>query len=263
MTIFYVSRSASLPGWRIAGMAVVLMAAFGPSAGAAEATPALELAQFCAVPQTIIPDGFLKHAREAYRAGKRLRIVAFGTSSSAGAGATKSDDSYPARLQADLQERFTVPVEVINKSIGGQSARQMASRLEDDVVSLQPSLVIWQTGTTDSVGSLQVDDFGRALSEGIEMLDKEGIDVILMNMQYARRLGPLVNYRPYLDMMNVVVTQSDAVLFDRIEMMRHWASGGHLDFDNMPRAERASNAVKLHECIAVQMGNIIEKAIRR
>jgi len=262
MTIFHFSRRGSL-GWRTAVMTVLLMAAFSPGADAAEATPPQDLTQFCAVPETVLPNGFLKHARDAYRAGKPLRIVAFGTSSSAGTGAASRADAYPARLQADLQERFTLPAEVINKSVGGQSARQMTSRLEDDVVSLEPSLVIWQTGTVDSVGNLQLEDFGRALSQGIEMLEKEGIDVILMNMQYSRRVELLVNYSPYVDMMNAVATQSGAALFDRIEMMRHWASSGRLDFDNMPRAERASRAAKLHECIALQLGDMIEKAVRR
>jgi len=240
-----------------------LIVASLPAARAAEESPPVELAKFCAVPDDVVPNGFLKHAREAYRAGKPLRIVAFGTSSSAGTGAANRAEAYPARLQADLQERFAIPVEVVNKSVGGQSARQMASRLEDDVVSLEPSLVIWQTGTVDSVGNLQLEDFGRALSQGVEMLEKEGIDVIFMNMQYSRRIELLVNYGPYVDMMNAVATQSGAVLFDRLEMMRHWAGEGRLDFDNMPRAERASRAAKLHECIALQLGDMIEKAVRR
>jgi lysophospholipase L1-like esterase len=246
-----------------AAMVACLAAVFSPAAQAAEPTPQVELAAFCAVPENLSDGGFLKHTRDAYRAGKPLRIVAFGTSSSTGVGAASRANAYPARLQADLQERFAIPVEVVNKSVGGQSARQMASRLEDDVVSLAPSLVIWQTGTVDAAGNLEIEEFGRSLSQGVEMLEKEGIDVILMNMQYSRRIELLVNYWPYVEMMNAVAAQSGAVLFDRLEMMRHWAGEGRLDFDNMPRAERASRAAKLHECIALQLGNMIEKAVRR
>lgn len=246
-----------------AAMVACLAAVFSPAAQAAEPTPQAELAAFCAVPENLSDGGFLKHTRDAYRAGKPLRIVAFGTSSSTGAGAASRANAYPARLQADLQERFAIPVEVVNKSVGGQSARQMASRLEDDVVSLAPSLVIWQTGTVDAAGNLEIEEFGRSLSQGVEILEKEGIDVILMNMQYSRRIELLVNYWPYVEMMNAVAAQSGAVLFDRLEMMRHWAGEGRLDFDNMPRAERASRAAKLHECIALQLGNMIEKAVRR
>jgi lysophospholipase L1-like esterase len=261
MTHFHFRRRR--PGPKIAAAALAWLVATGSPAAAASEAPALTLAEFCAVPESAIPDGFLKHTREAYRAGKPLRIVAFGTSSSAGTGAASRGTAYPARLQADLQERFAIPVEVLNTSVGGQSARQMASRLEDDVVSLGPSLVVWQTGTVDAAGHLQLEDFGRALSQGVEMLEKEGIDVVFMNMQYSRRIELLVNYWPYVEMMNAVAAQSGAVLFDRLEMMRHWASAGRLDFDNMPRAERASRAVKLHECIALQLGDMIEKAVRR
>ena len=247
----------------LSSLLLALSPAFIPAAFATDATPPAELAKFCEVPDNLISDGFLKYARSAYRTGQPLRIVVFGTSSSAGTGASIRTDAYAARLKEDLQDRFTIPVEVINKSVGGQTARQMVARLEDDVVSLSPTLVIWQTGTVDSVGNVEVEDFGRALSQGVEILEKEGIDVIFMNMQYSRRIELLVNYGPYTEMMNAIVAQSDAVLFDRLEMMRHWATEGRLDFDNLPRAERASRAAKLHECIALQLGDMIEKAVRR
>ena len=99
----------SCGGWRrqiVAAWVACLVAACSPAAQAAEPTPQAELAAFCAVPENLSDGGFLKHAREAYRAGKPLRIVAFGTSSSAGTGAASRANAYPARLQADLQERF-------------------------------------------------------------------------------------------------------------------------------------------------------------
>ena len=245
------------------GAVIALLAAAPCGAAFAADAPPDDLRSFCAVPENLVAGGFLKHTREAYRSGKPLRIVAFGTSSTAGTGSASRGEAYPVKLQADLQERFGIPAEVINKSVGGQTARQMIGRLEDDVVSFSPSLMIWQTGTVDAAGNVQVEDFGRALSQGIEMLDKEGIDVIFVNMQYSRRIELLVNYAPYVEMMKAAAAQSDAILFDRLEMMRHWAAEGRLDFDNMPRTERASRAVKLHECIALQLGDMIEKAVRR
>lgn len=245
------------------GALIALLAAASAGAASAAETPPDDLRSFCAVPEDLAAGGFLKHTRDAYRAGKPLRIVAFGTSSTAGTGTASRGEAYPIKLQADLQERFGTPVEVINKSVGGQTARQMITRLEDDVVSFSPSLAIWQTGTVDAAGHIQLEDFGRALTQGIEILDKEGIDVIVVNMQYSRRIEMLVNYAPYVEMMKAAAAQSEAVLFDRLEMMRHWAAEGRLDFDNMPRAERASRAVKLHECIALQLGDMIEKAVRR
>lgn len=255
----YVShRGAWLRFWAVVGLILVLA---GPAV--ADTSASNELRAFCAVPEDLAPDGFLKHTRAAYRAGKPLRVVVLGTSSSAGTGGSARGEPYPARLQADLQRRFALPVDVVNKSLGGQTARQMAARLEDDAASLGPSLVVWQTGTVDAAAHAELEDFGRTLSQGIEMLEKEGIDVILMNMQYSRRIELLVNYGPYVEMMKAVAAQADAPLFDRLEMMRHWAAEGRLDFDNMPRSERASRAVKLHECLALQLGDMIEKAVRR
>jgi hypothetical protein len=35
-----------------------------------------------------------------------------------------------------------------------------------------------------------------------------------------------------------------------------------LDFDNVPRGERSARASRLHRCIAWQLANIIEAAVR-
>ena len=247
--------------WLCASAALVFGGSVAPGALANDAS--MPLKEFCAVPDDLKPAGFLKHTRDSYRAGKPFRIVVIGTSSSAGTGSAARGEAYAARLQGDLEQHFTLPVTVMNVSVGGQSARRMAVRFEDDVISKQPALVIWQTGTVDAARNMEVEDFGQALSQGIEILDKEGIDVVLINMQYSRRMELLVNHWPYVEMMKAAAVQSDAVLFDRLEMMRYWAAEGRLDFDNMPRAERASRAVKLHECIALQLGDMIEKAVRR
>lgn len=217
---------------------------------------------FCAVPPDLQAKTLpLRHTRAAHKAGKPLRIVALGTSSTSG-GAAARGDSYPAQLEEELEKRLPGrSVMVINKGVGGQTARKMAERIEDDVLSLQPHLVIWQTGTVDTANNVDPEDFARALSQGIEMLVKEGTDVILMNMQYSRRLELIVNYEPYLEMMTAAAAQSDALLFDRLGMMRYWSESDQLKFENIPRGERAARASRLYHCIAWQLANLIEAAI--
>jgi lysophospholipase L1-like esterase len=80
-----------------------------------------------------------------------LRVIAFGSSSTQGAGASSPSASYPAQLQVDLMRM--VPkgetVEVVNRGIGGQDADDMIQRLQSDVIAPRPNVVIWQTGSND------------------------------------------------------------------------------------------------------------------
>jgi lysophospholipase L1-like esterase len=220
-------------------------------------------ADLCAVPLDYLAVMPLRHARAQYKAGKPIRIVAFGTSSTAGTGAATRADAYPAKLQEDLSRLLPgAQVVVINKGIGGQSSRQMVDRIEDDVVALEPSLVVWQTGTVDTVNNVDIEEFGNDLAQGIDILHKEDIDVILMNMQYSRRMELLLNYQPYDDMMTDIAAQSDVAVFDRLGIMKYWAYNGRFDYDHVPRSERRQLAAKVHGCLGRLLAEMIHKAVR-
>ncbi len=255
------------PLWRrvpvLAGVAVgALLMLSGPAADGA--APAKQPTDTCEVPaefhNATLP---LKHTRAQYKAGKPIRIVAFGTSSTAGTGAATRADAYPAQLQSELSRLLPgAKVTVVNQGIGGQSSRQMVDRIEDDVVAQQPNLVIWQTGTVDTVNNVDVEEFGNALTQGIDILHKEDIDVILMNMQYSRRMELLINYDPYDDMMTAIAAQSDVAVFDRLGIMKYWAYSGRFDYDNVPRSERRQLAAKVHGCLGRLLAEMIHKAVR-
>ena len=82
----------------------------------------------------------------------RLSIVALGSSSTAGTGASDPDRSYPAVLEAELRRRLPGrEIKVLNLGVGGQSAYEMYLRLDNEVIPEKPSLVIWQTAVNDAV----------------------------------------------------------------------------------------------------------------
>jgi lysophospholipase L1-like esterase len=248
------------------------MAAFALSLGmpallgdeTAIAAAAPQPSDICTVPAEFIDMPVpLRHTRAALKAGEPIRIVALGTSSTAGSGAATRADAYPAQLQVQLSRLLPgAKIAVINQGIGGQSSRQMVDRIEDDVVAKEPSLVVWQTGTVDTVNNVDVEEFGTALSQGIDILHKEGIDVILMNMQYSRRMELILNYEPYNDMMDGIAAQSDVAVFDRLGIMKYWAYNGRFDYDNVPRNDRRQFAAKVHGCLGRLLAEMIHKAVR-
>src|SRR5919108_3216616 len=106
------------------------------------------------------PDGVtrfevtLPHTARAIRRGEALVIVAIGSSSTQGVGASDQARTYPALLAEELRRRWPrLAVTVVNKGIGGENAQQMLARFPRDVLPYHPQLVIWQTGSTSALQS--------------------------------------------------------------------------------------------------------------
>src|ERR1700693_3780708 len=77
-----------------------------------------------------------------------VKIVALGSSSTAGSGASTPENNYPNRLAAELGERFPgTQVQVINRGVGGEDAREMLARIDRDVRDERAGLVAWQIAT--------------------------------------------------------------------------------------------------------------------
>jgi hypothetical protein len=148
-------------------------------------------AERCTVPQAITRfKTRLPHTSEAIRSGQSLVIVAIGSSSTKGVGASDSAHTYPAVLAKELQRRWPrLPVTVINQGIGGEMASATLARFERDVFPYHPQLVIWQTGSNEALRSGPIDGYAETLREGISRLVSARADVVLMDPQFAPPLS--------------------------------------------------------------------------
>src|SRR5258708_27021047 len=62
--------------------------------------------------------------------GEPLTVVAIGSSSTAGAGASSPDASYPSRLAIELKQRFPLEdVTVLNRAVNGDETESMVARV--------------------------------------------------------------------------------------------------------------------------------------
>src|SRR5579875_1193526 len=123
----------------------------------------------------------LPHVAAALRAGRPLNIIAFGSSSTEGLGASSPAASYPSRLEADLDAALPPEFSVVaaNRGRRGENAVAMMRRLPA-VIARHPDLVIWQTGTNDALGGLPLDEFVALTRAGIGAMRRAGIDVMLV-----------------------------------------------------------------------------------
>src|SRR5262249_40943016 len=135
------------------------------------------------------------HAAARIDQGGPLTIVAIGSSSTAGTGATSPDRSYPNRLEVELRRRFpALGIRVVNRGKGGGDAPEELARPSADVVTLHPDLAIWQVGTNALLRHDDISADGELIREGVALLKRQGIDVVLMDLQVAPRVLDRASY---------------------------------------------------------------------
>jgi hypothetical protein len=238
-----------------AGLALTVPPAFSPAFGGA--LP-------CDVPDELMQvDDTLPHLAERLRAEQPVRIIAIGGASTTGLAAGSSDLAYPHRLQEILARWYPASsITVVNRGVPRQTARQMLERFPTDVIPEDPVLVIWETGTTDAVRGVGVDDFAATLQTGIDELKAHGIDIMLVDLQFSHSTTTVIDFEQYLNALHRVGDVNDLTVFPRFEMMRYWSEQNVFNFDGVAKDERAGLAAKVYECIAGKLAEAIRVALR-
>jgi acyl-CoA thioesterase-1 len=175
--------------------------------------------------------------RTAARLSRRepLTVVALGSSSTSGAGATSPTRAYPTQLERELERRLPgLPITVINRGVSGETVVEMLARLDRDVLAAKPDLVIWQLGTNTTLRAHGLDGFIAAVRDGLARFRAAGVDVVLMDMQYAPRM--LMQIEQTAAMEHTIAElghEAKVPVFRRYALMRHWILTGQLDFARM------------------------------
>jgi len=154
-----------------------------------------------------------------------LRIVAFGSSSTEGIGASSPSATYPARLQTWLRSGLRDKVDVVNAGIGGQDADDMAHRIPA-VIALRPDLVIWQTGSNDPLRAVPLPRFEQETRDGIQAMRQAGIDVMLMEPQDCAALRAHADSLSYRDSLRRIADEMKVPLVRRYDLMHMWLASG-------------------------------------
>ena len=205
----------------------------------------------------------LPHLAERLGAHQPVNIVAIGGASTKGAAAGAADLAYPHRLQVALAGYYPdVPIAVVNKGVPRQSTQQMVERFPTDVIAEDPILVVWETGISDAVRGIEIDDFASALQAGIDEVKNRAIDIMLVDMQFSRRTSTVINFEQYLHALHRVGDLNEVYVFPRFEMMRYWTEQNMFNFDDVAEEERARLAAKVYDCIGRKLAQIIRAAVR-
>ncbi len=137
----------------------------------------------------------LSNVTAALQKGEKVQILAIGSSSTLGYGASSKDMSYPAQLGTILEHALKgVDVVILNRGVSGEMAEDMAERIRSEVALRNPDLVLWQLGTNDALARIPPRDFEDTVRSTIRWLKDNRIDVVLVGVQYTIRLARDANY---------------------------------------------------------------------
>jgi lysophospholipase L1-like esterase len=205
----------------IAFLAATLLLALGGTAHAKSMT-------LCrAAPALLALGTNLPVARKAIAEKKALRIVALGSSTTAGYGVSNPAFAYPTQLRIGLEKALPgIDIEVINRGIGGQDVEEMAARMRAEMEDNPPALVIWQTGTNAAIRHMPLDKFDKTLRGGLKLGTSLGADFILMNLQYVPAVVAAPDKEAYEKIMADAARDYSAGLFRRYDIMRGWYDDG-------------------------------------
>jgi acyl-CoA thioesterase-1 len=199
----------------------------------------------------------LEIARKSIATRKQLRIIALGSSSTAGYGVSNPAYAYPAQLKMGLDKALPgVDVDVINKGIGGQDVEEMVARMRTDMQDNPASLMVWQTGTNAAIRHMSLEKFESWLRKGMTIGKSLGTDIVLMNLQYVPAVVATVDKEAYEKVMAAVAHEYGAGLFRRFDIMRGWYD------DGMPYAQFVQlDGLHLNDFGQKCIGKLLTKSI--
>jgi len=196
--------------------------------------------------------------------GKPVTIVAMGSSSTFGVGASSSAAAYPARLEALLKERFPdASIKVLNRGVNGEDAAEMLARFDRDAIQAKPDLVLWQVGTNTVLHNPEIDGQGSLIRLGIDRLKATGADVVLIDPQYAPAVIAKPQARRMVDLIRVEASEEGAGVLRRFALMRSWYEVRHMGFGAFVSADGLHMNDWGYDCIARQIAGAIGAAATR
>ena len=207
--------------------------------------------------------GSLPHVANRLIAAQPVLIVAFGSSSTAGTGASAPEFTYPNRLAAQLKRQYpTADITVVNAGVGGEDAPEMMKRLQNAVIDRKPDLVIWQVGTNAVLRDLDPTETAKLIEDGVARIQASGSDVVLVDPQYSPRVTERAESASRMvKLLGRIAALRHVGIFPRFEVMRDWHEKQALPVDSFVIADGLHMNDWGYACFAQILGDDIIKSV--
>ncbi len=192
---------------------------------------------FADLPDEVIGFNYpLPRLAKALRDDDRIKIVAMGSSSTAGRANVVP---FPYWLEMYLRAKKNNPkIDVLNRGIGGQEADKELLRFEADIFLEAPTLVIWQVGTNAVFHKedYNIDVIAEKITAGLDLLRTRPIDVMLIDPQYVTAMlldGKAELSERMVALISEVADRANVNVFHRWALMRHWHVHNNISFERL------------------------------
>src|ERR1019366_3910379 len=206
----------------------------------------------------------LSHVAQKLAAGAPITIVAIGSSSTAGAGASAPAKTSPNQLAVELKRLFpTHPITVLNRGVGGEEVGDMLKRFDKAVVAAKPDLVLWQLGTNSVIRDEMFTDHGAAIRDVLKKIRAIGADVVLIDPQFVPKVIVKPEVGPMVELIATTAKQEDVDLFRRFDVMKRWREIDHMAFESFVSPDGLHMNDWSYACMAKGLSLAIAEAAQR
>ena len=193
---------------------------------------------------------------------KPITIVAIGSSSTAGAGASTASATYPSRLAVELERHFpNRQITVINRGVNGEEVNDMVKRFDSAVVDAKPDLVLWQFGTNSIVRDQNLNSGDTAIQDGLKKIRAIGADVVIIDPQFAPKVIANSRAAATVELIATTAKYENVDLFHRYDVMKREVD--HIPFKIFVSQDGLHMNDWSYACMAKGLGMAIAEAAQR
>ncbi|MFS8038225.1 SGNH/GDSL hydrolase family protein [Xanthobacter sp. AM11] len=180
----------------------------------------------CQVDARPVPPLVMAAGAAALKEGRPVRILAIGSSSTAGVGASRPEANYPSQLAHRLVEAWGEgSVEIVNAGVSGESAPGTLRRLEAFLAAPPaPDLVLWQVGTNDVIFGGDPARLSQLVGRGLDAIAAAGAAALVIDQQYFPAILDLDRYEAFVAAVGAAASERGVALLPRYVMMKQWAA---------------------------------------
>jgi len=221
-------------------------------------------------PACAAPANLLNLAQPLSRIGQRLsaglpvHIVALGSSSTAGAGASSPAKAYPQQLEVELRKLFPRgDITVVNRGVNGEEVSEMLARFEQSVALEKPDLVLWQVGSNAILRDFPLEPAAKLISQGVSRMKALGADVVLIDPQFAPKVLAKIEVDNMVELIETSAKHANVNLFHRFAVMRYWRQTARIPYSVMLSEDELHMNDWSYGCLAKLLAGAIAEASNR
>ncbi len=234
-----------------AGLACIALIAFAQPLAAASDTPVNETCPSGS--SMVMRNAQLASFTQRLSERATLRVLAIGSSSTQGVGASTPANNYPTRFEAGLSQHFGTHVSVTNAGVGGETVETTIDRLEERIAAERFDLVVWQVGTNDAVRGADEERFLSLLNRGVAVVKAKQIDLVLLDQQFYPTIKDPVRYERYVRMIEKVGDETGAPVLSRYRLMKNWGERAPQELPTMLAGDGFHMSDRGYICLARAM----------